>query len=83
MTERQLQIWTEIIYEEMDKLEKLITEVDSGTNPTKFGLLTGAKRGLLDALVWLSVVENGKRCKKRIAEIEKRLDIEDEISELN
>lgn len=73
MTELQLQVWTELVYEKIELAQKIDNETDVLQNPYKSGLARGEINGLAQALTLFSIVEDGKRMKKHIEEIEKKL----------
>lgn len=77
MTERQLDVWAELVYREIDKAKEAQDKISIEENLYKYGKLEGIGDGLAMALTLLSIVVEGKRFKKVIAEIEEKLDKED------
>lgn len=75
MTNRQLDIYKTIISDEMARLNKLLNEQDFEN--FRYYRIDGIISGLCSALTWLEVIEEGKRFKSKIQEIEERLDKEE------
>jgi hypothetical protein len=79
MTDRQLDIWAELLFEKADSSDKIAEETDMNKNPYKCGLAIGTSQGLRQALTLLSVVEKGERMRSKIQEIEEKLDAQDRL----
>lgn len=74
MNEEQLYVWVRIIQQEIDKCQKWLDENNSDDNPYRYGFVKGKLEGLCESWTWQGIVEEGKRFKSKIAEIEKELD---------
>jgi len=79
MTEHELNVWTAIIYNQIDECNVIIANNDTGSMKERYA--KGKIEGLAEAMTWLSIVEDNKRFRKYIAEIETRLQQRDDPTE--
>lgn len=73
MTDLELDIWAEIIGEEIDKAITKADETDYEEDSWKHFRALGRSDGLSQALTWFTIVSKGTRYQERISKIKEKL----------